>query len=159
MPDQSIIKVSIMKGKKLKIVIAIVIVIVLGGGFYAYCEFNRKVKDLTYVKAGEHLEATKLITVFEQSETTGNVKYLDKVIAVKGKVKTIEKNGNGYYTVILGEQNSMSSVRCSMDSRHQGDVAALTAGLVVTVKGACTGFNKDDLLGSDVILNRCVVQN
>jgi hypothetical protein len=148
-----------MKRKKLKIVLAIVAVLMLGGGFYAYSEFTRKVKDLTHVKAGVHMDAAGLITAFETNEARGNEQYLDKIIAVKGKVKTVEKNGNGYFTVILGDENSMSSVRCSMDSVHQQDVAALSAGTVITMKGACTGFNKDELLGSDVILNRCVVEN
>ena len=148
-----------MKRKKLKIILAVVAFLALGGGLYAYREFTRKVKDLTYVKAGVQLDAAGLITAFEQDEAQGNQKYLDKIIAVKGKVKTVEKNGNGYYTVILGEENSMSSIRCSMDSVHQQDVASLSAGTIITMKGACTGFNKDELLGSDVILNRCVVEN
>jgi hypothetical protein len=148
-----------MKRKKLKIILAIVVFLALSGGLYAYREFTRKVKDLTYVKAGVQLDAAGLITAFEKDEAQGNEKYLDKIIAVKGKVKTVEKNGNGYYTVILGEDNSMSSVRCSMDSVHQQDVASLSAGTIITMKGACSGFNKDELLGSDVILNRCVVEN
>lgn len=148
-----------MKRKKIKIILTVILVVMLGAGMYAYSEFNRKVKDLSYVKAGIKLDASNLITAFEQDEINGNARYLDEVIAVKGTVKTIEKNGNGYFTVILGDQNSMSSVRCSMDSLHQSDIASLTTGSIVTMKGACTGYNKDELLGSDVILNRCVVEN
>jgi hypothetical protein len=148
-----------MKRKKLKIILAIVLVVLIAGGLYAYTEFNRKVKDLKHVKAGFTLDAANLITAFENDEASGNTKFLDKIIAVKGKVKTIEKNDNGYYTVILGDEKMMSSVRCSMDSLHQQDVASIPAGSIITMKGACTGFNKDELLGSDVILNRCVVQN
>jgi hypothetical protein len=45
-----------------------------------------------------------------------------------------------------------------MDSTHQKDAAKLVSGSSTTVRGSCTGFNKDDLgLGSDVILNRCVI--
>ena len=148
-----------MKRKKLKIALAIIAVCLVGGGLYAYSEFNRKVKDLTYVKPGIQTEAANLVRAFETNETKSNSDYLDKVIAVKGSIKTVEKSASGNYTVILSADNQMSSVRCSMDSVHQLDVAALTPGAVVTMKGACTGFNKDELLGSDVILNRCVVQN
>jgi hypothetical protein len=28
---------------------------------------------------------------------------------------------------------------------------------VVKIKGNCTGYNADDLLGSDLVLNRCMV--
>ena len=148
-----------MKKKTWRIIIAVALLMLVSGGLYAYKEFTRKVKDLTHVKAGVSLDAGQLVSAFETNESDGNAKYLDKIIAVTGKVKTVEKNGHGHFTVILGDENSMSSVRCSMDSVHQQDVASLASGTIVTMKGACTGFNKDELLGSDVILNRCVVEN
>lgn len=159
MEDLLTTKSTIMKRKKLKIILAIIVITLAGGGFYAWREFNRKVKDLTYVKAGAQMEAEALIKVFEANEAKGNSEYLDKIIAVKGKIRTVEKSASGYYTVVLGTENDMSSIRCSMDSVHQMDVATLAKGSSVTMKGACTGFNKDELLGSDVILNRCVVEN
>ena len=148
-----------MKKKTWKIILGIVLLLMVSGGLYAYKEFTRKVKDLTHVKAGVTMDANQLLTVFEASEADGNSKYLDKIIAVSGKVKSVEKNNQGHFTVVLGDETSMSSVRCSMDSLHQQDVASLIPGTAITMKGACTGFNKDELLGSDVILNRCVVEN
>ena len=148
-----------MKRKTVKIILGIILGAITGAGIYAYTEFNRKVKDLSKVKAGVYLDAGELVRAFENDEAAGNNKYLDKIIAVKGMVKTVEKNDKGYYTVILGDDQAMSSVRCSMDSVHQHEVAAITAGSNITMKGACTGFNRDELLGSDVILNRCVVEN
>ena len=103
------------------------------------------------------IDDSGLIQVFEKNEAEANAQYLDKIIAVRGTVRTVEKDDKGYYCVILGKQNSMSSIRCSMDSVHQEEVAGIPAGSVITVKGACTGFNADELLGSDVILNRCVL--
>lgn len=144
--------------KKKIIWIAIIAIILGGGALYAYAEYNRKVKDLSGVRAHVKLNAAALITAFETNEADANTRYLDKVIAVNGKVKTIEKDEKGFYSVVLGDTGSMSSVRCSMDSLHQQAAANLTAGVFVTVKGSCTGFNADDLLGSDVILNRCVVE-
>lgn len=146
-----------MKQKKLIIIIALATVL-LGGGWYGYSEYNRKVKDLSRVKADVVLDAKTLIQSFEKDEAASNVNYLDKIIAVKGNVKAVEKNDQGHVTVILGEEDGMSSVRCSMDSTHQGDVVSLSRGKMLTMKGACTGFNADELLGSDVILNRCVIE-
>jgi hypothetical protein len=148
-----------MKKKTIKIILGVILGVLIGGGLYAYREFNRKVKDLSHVKAGVKLDATQLISAFENDESVGNSRFLDKVVAVKGKVKTVEKDENGYYTVILGDDQLMSSVRCSMDSSHQHEVAGIPMGTLVTMKGACTGFNRDELLGSDVILNRCVLEN
>ena len=87
-----------------------------------------------------------------------NAELLDKIIAVNGYVKEIEKNDQGYYTVVLGDTARVSSVRCSMDAKHINEITGLKKGIAVTLKGACTGFNADELLGSDVILNRCVVE-
>ena len=132
--------------------------IALAAGIYGYKEYNRKPKNLAYVKANVEMTTSTLIGSFEANEQEANEKYLDKIIAVKGRVKAVEKNDNGFYTVILGDENNMSSVRCSMDSLQNENVASIVAGSHVTMKGACTGFNADELLGSDVILNRCVLE-
>ena len=144
--------------KRKKIILAFIATAIIGGAWYGYREYTRKVKDLSYVKPQLRMPAEELITAFEKDETQSNRLYLDKVIAVTGPVKIVEKSDKGHYSVILGDESSMSSVRCSMDSIHQNAVTKLLAGNVITMKGACTGFNADELLGSDVILNRCVVE-
>lgn len=140
-----------------KIIVGSVIIAVLGGAGYGYSEYNRKPKSLDKVKPHVVLSAETLIKDFETNEKDANSKYLDKIIAVDGKIRSVEKSENGYFTVVLGKEGTMSSVRCSMDSVFQQAVANLSAGSEIRMKGACTGFNADELLGSDVILNRCVV--
>lgn len=137
----------------------IIAVALLGSGWYAYSEYNRKVKDLSKVSADMQLQTTDLVSHFEKDETAANALYLDKVIAVNGTLKAIEKDDAKNYSLVLGDGNSMASVRCSMDEDYISKVEGLTTGTKITVKGACTGFNADELLGSDVILNRCVIQN
>jgi hypothetical protein len=133
-------------------------VAIAGGGWYGYKEYTRKVKDLRHVNAQVRMKAPELLAEFGKDETGANALYLDKIIAVNGKVREVEKDDQGHFTVILGEEGSMSSVRCSMDSVHQDEIIDLTAGSIITMKGACTGFNADELLGADVILNRCVLE-
>ena len=130
----------------------------LAAGIYGYKEYHRKPMNLAYVKANVEMTTSTLIDAFETNEQEANAKYLDKIIAVQGRVKAVEKNDNGFYTVILGEESNMSSVRCSMDSLQNEKVTRIAPGSLVTFKGACTGFNADELLGSDVILNRCVLE-
>ncbi|HET9744683.1 MAG TPA: hypothetical protein VFP97_03155 [Chitinophagaceae bacterium] len=145
--------------KKKRIILAFIAVAIIGGAWFGYSEYNRKVKDLANVKAEVSMQTKELIAAFEENETDANTEYLDKIIAVKGNVKAVEKDDRGYFSIILGEQGSMSSVRCSMDSLHVKDVFHVKEGTEVTIKGACTGFNADELLGSDVILNRCVIED
>jgi len=142
--------------KKIFIAIAVIIIAAL---LYGYKEYNRKNKDLVNATADIQMNAVELTAAFEKNEKEANGKFLDKIIAVNGKVKEINKDEKGYYTVVLGEDNNMSSVRCSMDPAHQQKAASLEKNNVVAVKGMCTGFNADELLGSDVIFNRCVIQN
>lgn len=144
--------------KKKKIILGVIAVAVIGGVWFGYGEYSRKVKDLADVNAQITMQSSELIAAFEKNETAANTELLDKIIAVKGNVKEIEKNDHGHYTIVLGDAANMSFVRCSMDSVHIKEITGLKEGSAVTVKGACTGFNADELLGSDVILNRCVIE-
>lgn len=132
-------------------------VTIISGGWYGYSEYNRKPIDLSISKADLQLSTSELISSFENNVQESNKKYLDKILAVSGVVKSVEKNDQGFYFVVLSERGNMSSVRCSMDETHQQAAVLLTENTQVTIKGVCTGFNSDELLGSDVILNRCVV--
>jgi hypothetical protein len=136
----------------------IVFIVVAGAVIYGYREYNRTNKDMKDARPDHSLPAYNLVDDFESNEAEATKKYNGKVVEVNGPVKSVEKDEKGYYTVILGDTSSMSSVRCSMDTVHQDHAARLANGSSVIVRGTCTGFNKDDLgLGSDVILNRCVI--
>ena len=60
---------------------------------------------------------------------------------------------------MLGDTASMSSVRCSIDSVHSSEATKVQQGSIIAVKGICSGFNADEMLGSDVILVRSVVDS
>jgi len=151
-----IILLFIVKNKRL---ISTLIILNVGlGAWLGISEYNRTNKDISNVKADIKITGTDLIHEYETNDSLANKKYLGKIIETSGNVKDIKKDETGYYTVVLGDTANMSSVRCSMDTVHQKDAAILTPGSSATVRGYCTGFNKDDLgLGSDVILNRCVI--
>jgi hypothetical protein len=144
-----------------KIIWLIILLLVAGGAWYGYSEFTRTNKDLSKVKPDVRITAIRLIHEYESNDSLANIKYLGKIIETDGNLKNIEKDQAGYYTVILGPEGTMSSVRCLMDTTHNEDAATLTAGSSVVVRGACTGFKKNELLGenlgSDVELNRSVI--
>jgi hypothetical protein len=148
-----------MTRKSIRYSFFLVIVILAGLFLFAYWEYNRKRADTAELSAKYTITGTDLIKAFTADEKTANATYLDKIIAVKGTVKSLDKDEQGSFTVILGDSASMSSVRCSMDSSHNPEAQALKEGVPITVKGICTGFNADELLGSDVLLNRCSIAN
>lgn len=145
--------------KKLLIVTGIVLVLA-AGGIYVYREYHRTNVSLTAVDADFMVEATALVNEFLANDSAANHRYRNKILAVRGMVKSVERV-DGDCTVVLGDTVEMSSsVRCLLDSAQVAAGTALKRGGRVTIKGAITGFKKDDtgLLGSDVELTRCVVE-
>jgi tRNA_anti-like len=137
---------------------AIFLLAIAGGAWYGYKQYTRTNRDIATVKADISLSAAALVKEYEKNDSSANKKYLGKIIETDGIIKEVKKDEAGYYTVVLGETGSLSSVRCSMDTVHQQDAAPLVVGSSTILRGVCTGFNKDDMgLGSDVILNRCVI--
>jgi hypothetical protein len=141
-----------------KRIITAILLVVIAAGIYTWREYTRPVKGLNRVDADVKVQATVLLQEFMTNETTANQKYMNKIIAVSGLVKTVDSSG-GAYIIVLGDTSDMSSVRCIMEGNAVQPSAGIQRGAGVTVKGAITGFKKDDtgLLGSDVELNRCVV--
>jgi hypothetical protein len=148
-----------MKKKKIiRNVLIVAIVLGVGGAIYGYREFNRKNESLTNTVADFKVKPLDIITAFTEDEKAATAKYGGKIIQVAGLVKKVDKDEQGNYTVVIGDNSSLSSVRCSIDSLFTKDVASLQLNTPAFLKGLCTGFNADEMgLGSDVILNRCVV--
>ena len=111
--------------KPKKIIISAIAVLIVCGGWFGYKEFNRKVKDLGSVSSDIELNSANLVAAFETDEIKSNAQYLDKIIAVTGKIKTIEKDEKGQFTIVLGTEGSMSSVRCSIDPDHNDEITGL----------------------------------
>lgn len=144
--------------KRKKTIWLIILLVALGAAWYGYKEYTRTNKDLQKVDAHFTLSAVDLIKEYEANDSAATKKYNGKIVEVNGPVKAIDKDEQGYYTIVLGDTASLSSIRCSMDSTHREDAANIVKGSSATIRGACTGFNKDEMgLGSDVILNRSVI--
>jgi hypothetical protein len=138
-------------------IIFVVLVLVALAAWYGWKELTRKNKDLESEKAVATVNATDLITAFEKDSASANKLYVDKIIAVKGRVKNVNADGNPI-VISLGEEGQMSSVQCSMDSTHAGEYKAIVVGSNATIKGMCTGALTEEMFGTDVKLNRCVVE-
>lgn len=159
MQDVQTIKIYFMK-KNLKKILLLLLVIVAAAALYAYKEFNRKNKSLHDVEATASFKGAEILGQFSTDEKKATALYNGKAISIEGNIKSVDKDDKGFYTIVLGEAGSSSSVRCSIDSTDANSAAALQANSVVKIKGICAGYNADELgLGSDLILNRCVIEN
>jgi len=141
-----------------RFILLLFVIIVIAGDWYGYRLYTGKVPSLTEVKSDATVSATDLIAAFEKDSASANKQYLGKILEVSGNIKSLEKESG---TVSLGNTEGNSSVRCSLDSAFVKDIASLNPGSAITIKGNCTGYMPDETglgLGSDVILNRCVLE-
>ncbi len=144
--------------KRKKVILLGVLLVIAFAAWYGYKEYSRTNKDLKHVKPDYTLSAVELIKEYETGDSSAAAKYNGQVIEVNGYVKKIDMDDQGFYTIVLGDSTSLSAVRCSMDTIHNKHAASLVTGTSATLRGACTGFIKDDMgLGADVILNRCAI--
>lgn len=143
---------------KKRIIIGGIVVVIMVAAFYGWYQYNRTVQGLADVRADYTVDASALINEFVSNEDVAQKKYLNKILSVKGTIKGIEP-GENTGTIVLGDTTDMNGVRCVLDSTANATTGSLQRGAVITIKGAITGFNKDEtgLLGSDVQLNRCVI--
>ncbi len=143
-----------------KIILLLFLLAAVAAAWYGYKEYTRTNKNLASAKADFVLVATDLIKEYESNDSLSAKKYNGKILELTGQVKAVEKDDKGYFTIVIGDNNSMSAIRCAIDSLHKDRVTGLINQSSVTIRGACTGYNKDEMgLGSDIILNRCVVIN
>lgn len=119
------------------------------GAAIGYYLWNKPQVDMQTAKADMAIEAGALFNEFNTDETAANAKYLDKKIAVTGKVKETTKTNDGTVKVSL-DTGSDFGVFCELDPLSQHTRTDFPAGETVTFKGICTGLN------FDVQLTRCV---
>ncbi len=157
MPDALTIKSKQMK-KKLKRILLLLLIIASATAIYAYKEFNRKNKSVHEMEIVASFKSDAILQQFSTDEKKATATYNGKPIAVEGNIKSVDKDEKGFYTIVLGTESSSSSVRCSIDSTESSVASALQTNTTVKIKGICTGYNADELgLGSDLILNRCII--
>ena len=138
------------------------ILLLLAGFIYGYYEYNRQRADSKNLKPTFSVDAVALLQEFTSNEAASNKKYLGQniIVEVSGTIKDVVENEKGHYTVILGDTNSLSSVRCSMDTVYSAELTSLQRGVPATLKGNFNGFKADELgIGADIELNFCVLTN
>ena len=134
-----------------KILIGFSLIAFLGAaaGYYFY---NKKPADVRRLQPDLSVTANSLILAFNSDEAAANLKYLDKVIAVKGIIADIKiDSSTGQASVILDSGDPLSAVTCSFYNDEIGAVQKLSKGTEVVIKGKCTGKLMD------VVLNNCSI--
>jgi len=135
--------------KYLKYLVGLLI-IGLASGAYMYYKPHQNIKTS---KADVNLSAMEVFQAFESDESTANEQYLDKIMAVSGKVRDVSKNEEGIVSVTLDAGQDMFGVICQLDQLSKHPREDFPIGEEVSFKGVCTGMLMD------VVLVRCVEMN
>lgn len=139
--------------------IFILLVVFVGiAAVYLYREYNRRPVYAANAKAEHIVSAPGLIKEFETDEQAASEKYSNKVTQVQGVLTSFDVY-NGVTTISLGGSSNASNVRCTMDNTDPNIMTPIPIGTLVTVKGICVGFNKVELIGSDVLMNKAIVMS
>lgn len=134
----------------MKKILLIVLGFALVGAGVGYYLWNKPHRDLNHEKADVTFDAAALFNAFKTDEAAANAKYLDKVIAVSGKVKeALNDAGTVKISLDSGNPNGFV-VRCELSATAPHPRTEFSPGETVTLKGTCSGFN------FDVLLNNCV---
>ena len=125
--------------------------LVIGLGIVAYLIYNKPHQNMQKAEADMKVNAEELFSAFASDETAANEKYLDKVLAVTGEVKSVNTSEEGTVTITLNAGSEMFGVTCELDALSEHAKTDFQPGETITVKGICTGMLMD------VVLVRCVV--
>ncbi|MBL7952101.1 MAG: hypothetical protein JNM62_10305 [Flavobacteriales bacterium] len=133
-----------------KIILLVVLLAVVGGGIYAWAQYDRKVASTADLDARESVTAEELLSAFtadEQQATERFVGTTEQVIEVSGTVRSMEPVSADVTNVTLETGNELAGVVCEFANTDLHP--DWRSGATVKVKGICTGV----LL--DVVLVRC----
>jgi hypothetical protein len=114
------------------------------GGYYMY---QKPRSGVTNVKADYSVTASELYNEFVANESAANIKYLNKVIEVSGKVMEVKKEESAMSVQLNG--SDAGGVNCSL---QKVPAKAPPVGSIVKVKGKCTGFLMDVNLVDAIII-------
>lgn len=135
------------KGWVKKILIAVVALLLIGGGF-AWYALTKGFDDTATIQPDYTVNAVSFLEEFRVNgalNAAANTKYAEKIIAVNGKVSSVEaadttlnlkiENAEGAYIAFAFQQNDQAAVK------------NVKAGDSVTIKGSCNGGSFSSILG------------
>ena len=119
-----------------------------GFAFYLYSKPHRDTWD---IKAEFIFDARDLYREYRNNETAADKKLVDKVIEVKGTVSDMRQN-DSTADIQLNTGDPQATISCSFLLAGHKKISLPPKGVLVKIKGKCTGFLED------VNLVDCVVE-
>lgn len=97
--------------------------------------------------------AVELSQAYDNNKVSADVKYKDKIVEVSGIVDSIGKDIlNDPYVTLKGRATSLFGVQCMFSRASEGELANLSKGQSITLKGRVDG----ELIGN-VLVRGCTI--
>lgn len=128
--------------------IILVLIIATSGYYYVFIYSKNKKFDMEHADS-MNIEATALVSAFQENEANANKLYLDKVLFINGVVGATAKTQSGETSVTLTSSDPFSGVMATLDSTVTTQVKV---GDTIAIKGFCKGFL------SDVVITNALIQ-
>ena len=136
-----------------KIIILSLILMISAVGISLYVYFKPS-KDLAKVKPEIVISAKIFIENYASDETSGNEKYVGKIIEVSGSIFSIQSNERGISTIFL--EDDFFGISCALDSAYSVSVKNILdsskEGSPIIIKGKCNGILTNIQMSSCVLV-------
>lgn len=131
-----------------KIILALLALGLIGAGVGTYMWFkpHQKVEDAKSIV----VTAVAITKEYAANEKNADSLYLNKAIEVTGTVAELEKNQDGGMMLILGTDDPMMGVQCTMREKN----TTASKGQQVTIKGFCSGNGITGITLTDCIIKQ-----
>jgi len=152
-----------MNRKITRIVLPLALAILLLGGGIAYYLFNMSHRDVAGSEVDLEISATELVNTFLEDVPAANKRFLStdgdsKILAIRGRVKSIETDFAGAPLLLLFGSAGKSDVLVQLQAGHA--IRSLHIGNEVVIKGAITsgaGYDADLDLYTPVTIAQAVL--
>lgn len=103
------------------------------------------------------LESKSFMAEYTSDIKTSNKKYLDKIVIVIGRVKSISPVSNGVNVEIEAGKYE-ESISCNIDSSTLTTDLNIYKDSIISIKGRCGGYIEEDLIGiKNISLIQCSI--
>lgn len=135
------------KGLVKKLLLASVALLLIGGGF-AWYVFTKGFDDTSTLEADYTVNAGGFLEEFRVNgalNTAANTKYAEKIIAVNGRISSVEAADTTLNIKIENEEGAY--IAFAFQQQDQAAVKNVKTGDSVTIKGSCNGGSFSSILG------------
>lgn len=130
-----------------KALLVVLVLVVVAGGYGIYL-FNMRPPDIRKKSPDFEVTVDSLVSRFEKDEDAATKAMAGKVILVSGRVVGVKMQG-AEASMMLGSSDPLVGVTCTFYPEEKSKLESITAGMMIRVKGQCTG----KLI--DVVMNDC----